>query len=364
MLINIEIGNILNSWLCNITCLLPFITQYILPGLVMIVSIISMLVLGHAYNWQPEMHRLRSREFVLHTIGSMTIFCLANMSILMCGGINCVVTIYEFLHTDVWEPLKDSMPLIVSLLTTMLGLLLTFRMIRPRIAIYPLVAYEVINGKYWLTFQIRNLGWLECIDMKVDLYECHFEPRVGGVNKVMKPIKLEPLSQSTMIDWKYSDSNDNTYLIEACNNVFERKIFKESGHFLELRVKLTHPLSRITKVFVQDYFAEDIHYGEFIEYKLRRFSNGDKQQKIDSLLKKDIMWRASRSMKIVEAILILLLFIGTSVTIVSTHGKDNIFLNECVVWLYYGFSMVIAVIEIIRQYVKRPIKSHLENTNI
>lgn len=363
MLINIEIGNILNCWLCNITCLLPFITQYILPGIVMIVSIISMLVLGHAYNWQPEMHRLKSREFVLHTIGSMTIFCLANMSILMCGGINCVVTIYEFLHTDVWEPLKESMPLIVSLLTTMLGLLLTFRMIRPRIAIYPLVAYEVINGKYWLTFQIRNLGWLECIDMKVDLYECHIEQRDGVANKVMTPIKLEPLAQSTMIDWKYGDSNDNAYLIEVCNNTFERNVFKASKKFLELRVKLTHPLSRITKVFVRDYTPHDIHYGEFIEYKLRRYSNGDKQKVINKLLKKDIMWRISRYLKDIEAVLILMIFVGTT-TILVLHNSDKNLLNDCIEWLFYGFSIVIAIVEITRQYIKRPIKSKIENTNI
>lgn len=368
MLINIKIGNILNCWLSSISdllCPLPIITQYILPGIVIVAAVISMFVLGRAYNWQPEMHRLRSREFVIHTVGSMAFFCVAGMGILMSGGIDSVISIYDFLHNVVLEPLRESLPLILSILTTMLGLLLTFRVIRPRVAIYPLAAYEVINGKYWLTFQVRNLGLLECIDMKVDLYECHFEPRDGGVNKVMKPIKLEPLSQSTMIDWKYSDSNDNTYLIEACNNIFERNIFKESKHFLELRVKLTHPLSRITKVFVQDYYAEDIHHGEFIEYKLRRFRNGDKQQHVNRLLKKDIMWRASRYMKIIEIMLILIVFLGTVVTIVLTHRKENpITPNECMVWLYYGFSMVIAVLEIIRQYVKRPIESQPEDTNI
>lgn len=365
MMANVEIKNTLDN-LAGIVVeslhQLP-IAQHIIPGIVILVAIISMFVLGHTYNQQPEMHRLKSREFIIHTIGSMTLFCFVSMSILMCGGIKSVVAIYDVLHSDVWEPLKESMPLVVSLSTTMLGLLLTFRLIRPRVAIYPLAAYEVINGKYWLTFQVRNLGWLECIDMKVDLYECHFEQRDGVVNKVMKPIKLEPLAQSTMIDWKYGDSNDNTYLIEVSNNTFERNVFKESGKFLELRVKLTHPLSRITKVFVRDYTSHDIHYGEFIEYNLRRYRNGDKQKVVNKLLKKDIMWRTSRYLKVIEATLILLAFIGMT-TMLVLHNSDKTLSYDCVEWSFYGFCMAIAIAEIIRQYFKRPTKSQLEDTNI
>lgn len=336
-----------------------FIIQYILPGIIIIATIIMMIVLWKAYGKDSRMHLHRSKEFVVHTIGSMLVICIGGMSVLMLDGLWAVENIYKWLHESLLEPTKSALPIVVSILTTFLGLLLTFRLIHPRIAIYPLAAYEINDRNSWLTFHVQNLGWFECIDMKAELFECSFQNRGIEINKKMDPLALEPLAQATIIDWHLGDTNSNTYLIETKYKVINRRQFAQSDHFLELRVKLTHPISRITKVYVQDFTPTDIHVGEFKGRYIMYDNDG-----IDKPVctEKVIAFMCARYLKMIEALCIIALFIVMVAYIVvnplcemPVRGFQHSF---------YIVIMITAIIELLRQFAKRPIQSKKTDTNI
>lgn len=336
------------------------IIQYILPGIIIIATIIVMIILWKAYGKDSRMHLHRSKEFVVHTIGSMLVICIGGMFVLIFDGLWAVENIYKWLHDSLLEPTKSALPTVVSILTTFIGMILTFRFIHPRIAIYPLAVYELGEKRdYWLTFHVQNLGWSECIDMKAELFDCHFQDRGFGFNKVMKDMKLVPLAQSTLIGWRLGHTNDNSYLIETEGKYFKKNIFARSDHFLELRIKLTHPISRITKVFVQDFMPTDIHYGEFIGDCLVVY-NDDTGRPISSPKVK--AFHRARRLKIVEAICLLSVFVISAAYIVTEPLCEMpIKFFHC---LFYLVVMSTAIIELIRQYAKRPIQSEKSDTNI
>lgn len=318
-------------------------------------ALISILILGHIYNKQPQLHRLRSKEFILHTLLSMLLICITGMLVVMYGGLEYISICYEVIHGFIAKS-RLAMPITTSLMTTIAGILITFLLIHPRITIYPLAAYETNQrGEYWLTFLVQNIGLTECIDMKADLYECEFQETGEDADKKMTPITLEPLSQSSVIGWSVGHLNDNSYFIETKGKQFKKNLFASSDHFLELRIKLTHPISRITKVFVQNYYPTDIHHGRFIEERLVRFPIEDHPKR----LSKEKLFIAARCMKIVEIICIAALYIGTFAYLVIKPSDTT-----CWCTTFDVCAILTAVLEIIRQYTKRPTNSNKINSNI
>ncbi len=331
------------------------IIRYILPSIVIVTAFISVFILGSSYRKQPQLHRLRSTEFILHTLASMLLICVVGMLVVMHGGFEYIFAYYEIIHGFV-EKSRLALPITMSLITTIAGILITFVLIHPRITIYPLAAYETNQKReYWLTFLVQNIGLTECIDMKVDLYECEFQETGKDADKKMNPITLEPLSQSSVIGWGVGHLNDNSYLVETKGKQFKKNLFASSDHFLELRIKLTHPISRITKVFIQHYYPTDIHHGRFVEDRLVRFPIEDHQK----LLPKEALFFAARCLRIIEITCAAILCVGTFVFIVVK--PTDIMCWSCA---FNIVAIVTAVMELIRQYVRRPINANKKDSNI
>lgn len=335
----------------------------VLPIAVLIIFVGVLLRLVKEYNKDKQLHLLRSRTFWVNSILPMTLISVGGMILLECGGLKVIIEWYSLFHDKI-QNLRLAMPITMGLLTTFIGLVVTFRLIHPRVMLYPLAAYEKINGKWWLSFLLKNNGWWECIDLKAELFECEFEKCGNDYNKKMEPIALDTLATASVIGWTFGHSNENTYLIETKYNVFHKKHFLQSDAILELRVRLTHPLSRITNVFIQHYKATDIHYGVFEGHGLVRFANGDQTARRKNLIMKDVFWRAANILKILEGVVfVFLLFVVCyCMTMANSHNPEC--LNMTVTSIFYWGMLLEAVLELIRQTLICPFDSKPNESNI
>ena len=341
---------------------LSILYRYIVPSIVILIALIFALLLVWKNNSPKELHRLQSREFVVRTLMCMLFVCGSSMAILMLGGLDFVIEAHSSILAKGIRPTNVALPIITKILITFIGLLLTFLLIRPRLSIHPLSVYEKNERTTWLTFQVWNLSLWESINMKAELFEYHFEDRGGKLNKVMKSLPLEPLANTSIIGWRLGYENESTYLVETKAGVFHKNKFINSNKRLELRVAVTHPISRITRVFVRDYSVEDIHYGEFQGHDLLRFSE-DNRSAYNDVLKKETLWRSARFWKTTEVILTVILLILICVCIVKQPGAHCSW-YQLATYGFYALSVLVATAEIARQWKGRPVVCSKENSSL
>lgn len=325
----------------------------ILPFIIFVSTVIVLLWLVKVYN-NEHLHRLKSRLFIIHTVFPIIVVGMGGMFVLWFGGIDCAADLYDKLHFNIVEPLRKTLPVTIRLLTTIIALLLTFIIVRPKLQIYPIAAYEISNNQYWLTFSVKNISWWDGFDMKAELFSYQIDSTDGRDNKAIKVIPLDITSKSSVLGWRLAHSNENTILVETKNQVFKKNQFKNSDNRLELRVTITHPLSRITKVFVREFTKFDIHHGEFIDHDIRRYSRENHQQVITKTLPKVTCWKIAERLKSIEFWIIILLIFEIGWYVTFTPSNENII---CIAsYLFYSAVLATGIMEIVRQILQRPMK--------
>lgn len=322
----------------------------ILPIIIILIAIIALGVVCCVTYKIATPHYMRQKHFFVNTILPLLLFSITNMAILESGGILQIAAWYDYLHLNFMSPLRSAFPTIISICTTILGLLVIFALLYPKLSIYPLGAYLKKDKKYWVAFLVRNNGLWEIYDMHAELY-AYIENSDG--HKQIKTIPLEITSKYPILEWRYGHENQNSIMIETKNNVIRRNKIREQNIQLELLVKVVHPLSRITKVYKQVFALSDIHYGYFKNYRLRRF-NIDTKEPIKKCLPKEILWRISNVLQYIEFLLLLVIIIGTCWYIIVPQTQEQIVCS--IEKGYYIMSLSIAIIEVTRQIMRCPIK--------
>ena len=183
----------------------------------------------------------------------------------------------------------------------------------------------------------------------------------GRDNKKITAVPLDITSKASVLGWRFAHSNENTILVETKDQVFKKDQFKKNCDRLELRVKITHPLSRITKVFVREFTMNDIHYGEFINHRLIRKSKKT-GHKIQRELPKIICWRIAELLKNIEFSILLLLLITMGWYVSFTPSNEIII---CVAsYCFYIAVLTTSIMEIVRQVMQRPMTCKLCESSI
>lgn len=323
-----------------------------------------MIVLGRicyaVYKYAP-VHTMRERAFWIHTIFPLLILCVLNIAMLRQGGILQLALWYDNLHLTVIEPLRAAFPIVVSICTTILGLLVVFSILYPSLSIYPYGAYVKDGHKYWLSFLMKNNSLWEIYGLEA--YLNVFEENQNNLgHKQISPVKLDLTSTYPILEWKFGHENQNSILIETKNNTINKNKLREKNAQFELLVKVMHPISRITKVYKQHFNLSDIHYGYFKNCRLYRYDPKDKTKHLLSRLLKEKLWEISNVLRQIELFLITawILLICWYI-IVNPHTEYGICVTE---WTYAWLSIVIAIIEMARQISKCPTKNIKTNTNL
>ena len=332
----------------------------ILPILVLTSSIIVLVALSIFY-YSKDPHCLRSRLFIIHTTLPMIVVGIGGMIVLYSGGLDLAADIYDRVHFNIIEPLTNALPITMKLLTTIFALLLTFIIVRPRIQIFPIAAYETSGNKYWLSFSVKNISWWDGFDMKAELYSYQIDNKDGRDDKRITDIPLDITAKTSVLGWRFAHSNVNTILVETKDQVFKKNQFKQNRERLELRVRITHPLSRITKVFIREFTMYDIHYGEFSNHKLIR-KDQEKIIEFKRELPKVICWRVSEWLKTLEFVFLLIVLIEIGWYVSFTPSNEYII---CVASYFFYIAVLVAgIMEIVRQIMQRPMTCELCESSI
>lgn len=336
------------------------IVNYILPIIVLLTIVIVLGWICYATYKYSAAHYMRKREFLSHTVVPLLVFGVFNMLILIGGGILQLVSWYDIIRLRVLDPLRAAFPITISICTTMLGLLVVFAILYPKLSIYPQAAYTREGHKYWYAFMVQNVGLWEIYDMQAQL-NTFVEDENNLGHKHVTPVELDITSYYPVLAWRFGHENQNSILIETKNNTLNKKKLHEDNAQFELHVKVMHPISRIIKEYTQTFALTDIHYGGFKNCRLYRYHAKD-GNKLSELLPKEIRWRVSNVLRQVEILLLIVWIFGVCGYIIYTPCEES---RICIAeWGYYWVSLIIAFVEISRQIARCPIKSKKVDSNI
>ncbi len=332
---------------------MPTYSVQIVSAIIILSAVFALGRIVVAVRKYADEHTMRTRAFWVHTLLPLVLLCILNMYILACGGLLSIATWYDNLRLSVTGPLRLIFPTIVSICTTILGLLVMFAILYPKLSIYPQGAYVTDGHKYWLAFLAKNTGFWEIYGLEA--YLNIIEESADNIgHKQIKPVRMDITSSYPILEWRYGHENQNSILIETKNNTINKKKLHEIHAQLELLVKVMHPISRITKVYQQTFALTDIHRGYFQDCRLIRY-NPKTKSFITNRLPQETRWIASNILKRIEVWLLLIWSIGIGWYIVTNPGSEH---TICMTESGYTIGAItIAIIEITRQLVRCPIES-------
>ena len=158
-------------------------------------------------------------------------------------------------------------PILVNIITTLMALFITFRLLRPRIMIYPEVLYEVRNVEdkhekmdttySHLIFQVWNQGLFPINNLHAELYACKRAKDTGNIHR--SEIKIAN-HDYTSLDWCLAHPDESKMLIYTEKEAFDKS---RGFDYLEFQVTAVHPVSNVTKTFTKIIYHENIHRGRF-----------------------------------------------------------------------------------------------------
>lgn len=281
---------------------------------------------------------------------------------------------------DVWnlqEITKDSIidkihnnlvvryPLITTIIGAFIALLCDYFIIHPKLYVSPNAFYVKdkcknengeVEEKEVLKWYIENRSLFDCIDIHIDAYECACNNKEGDLT--MKKIKLRVNDISTMAG-RWASNNDRAILVTAKDKSKE-ELLKDDFDYIEVVVKVTHALSRVTKVITQQYCRADIYNGVMENDKLYSAPNPKARAEILTLkagVQKRFMYArkfASYSMVAIIAMMIIKMAFITDEMLTGTLIFNVVIISSCVLLILFSLLRVIY---------KVPVYTNEENEN-
>ena len=256
-------------------------------------------------------------------------------------------------------------PLITTIIGAFIALLCDYFIIHPKLYVSPNAFYTMdkckkdngeIEEKEVLKWYIENRSLFDCVDIHIDAYECTCNNNEGDVS--MRKVDLRVNEIATMAG-RWASNNDKSITVTAPNKSKD-ELLKDDFDYIELVVKITHALSRVTKVITQQYYRADIYKGVMEKEKLFSGTNPRARAEILTLkagVQKRFMYArkfASYSMVAIIAMMIIKMVFITDEMLTGTWIFNVVIISACILLILFSLLRVIY---------KVPVYTNEENEN-
>ncbi len=161
----------------------------------------------------------------------------------------------------------------------------------------------------------------------------------------MDPVEMRVNDISTMAG-RWASNHDSAITVTA-KDVKKEDILKDEFDYIELVVKVTHALSRVTKVITQQYYKGDFYNGVMEQEKLYSGPNNRSRAEILTLkagVQKRFMYARKYAGYSITALILFLLtkmVFETSDTLTLTSILDVLIVSSCILLILFSFLRAI-----------------------
>lgn len=275
---------------------------------------------------------MNAKKLILQVISVLLVIAIAVIFVIG-DGFDIIIAIYKQLYLFI-HPRIENLPLVTSIIGTIIALFILFYIIRPHIVIYPYFTREFgADGKKHYQFLITNRGLYSVVNIQLQAKEV-IDITANTVNRI--PLNCENIPR--LSGWIFDPNNSYASFGYAETELMEKGEIKQ----VELEVIATHPISNVTRVstcaFKIDTVIEDACFNE------GKLTNGCKCHEFVILLSQAL------------TLLSYLLFVLVIVLILSKLSSqtrlydvlNDIFIGGVVFWTF--LSIMYNAIQIVENY--------------
>lgn len=227
--------------------------------MVILSTIMFMFSVCYHYHYDKEQHLYRSQYFV----SSCIVMFLINgviIALFVNKGLETAVVWHQKILW-VFDGVAERFPSIWKLVFTLLGLFLTFTLLRPHLKVGRIMVYVPKSNR--IIAHVRNRSFFSAFNVSAKMY---YIVNNKEENKVVDSLNLEENNQDKL-EWCFAHSNQKD--IEFATKPKDptiinalKKVEEEQG-FIEIRVTADHAISRVRRTIVQQFAKNDILVGKY-----------------------------------------------------------------------------------------------------
>lgn len=241
-------------------------------------------------------------------------------------------------------------PLLATIIGACIALMCDYFVISPKVYVSPNAYYSLDPNKKSdvLRFYIENRSLFDCIDIHIDAYKCKYKNKVGDLS--FKKIEL-PISDITTMSGRWASNNDKSIIVSAL--IKKEEVIDTNVEYIEIIVKVTHALSRVTKTITQQYYRADIYNGVMIKDKLMPHLDAPMDTEIITL-RASVQKRFMYARKFAEYSMFFTFLVILHKMIFETDGMiwfasfaNILILTGCVLSIFFSLLRIIYKIPVI-----------------
>lgn len=261
----------------------------------------------------------------------------------------------EYIINNMHDNLTAKYPLLTTIVGAFIALLCDYFVVYPKMYVSPNAFFTIqkkdkkdCNGQNGeteevLKWYIENRSLFDSIDIHVEAYKCTCFNQKGDIR--MEPVEMRVSNISTMAG-RWATNHDNAITITA-KDVKKEDILSDEFDYIELVVKVTHALSRVTKVITQQYYKADFYNGVMEQEKLYSGPKNKPRAEILTLkagVQKRFMYARKFAGYSITAIILIMLakmVFETNETLLLSSILNVLLVSNCILLIIFSILRVI-----------------------
>ena len=240
---------------------------------------------------ESQLHQLRERTYILSLLWAI----LLSAIVIACFNYDDIQFLINS-HNDILnieQQYSPKFPLLIKLSVSIIGIFTAFLLLRPKLYCHPIAAFNETDKK--LMFHIHNNSIFHAINTKIEASLFKIENEGAGDRYVVHKLNLEN-NDIPYLSWILGHDNQRSF--EVCTPICDINVLSYLQHEkiddiifegIELRIIVTHPISRNTTVFTRHFYLNDILNGYFDNRQfIGRDRNGDTHKYANNQCRRDI----------------------------------------------------------------------------
>ena len=227
-----------------------------------LIIIIAIIVIGfteymHRAYYKHE-HLYRTEGHVISSLWFVVI-CIFTLIVLYPSGLRH--NIIEW-HKTIIDTFKDVLPIVYAILVTILGIFITFYILRPNVKTSNVITYLPKTNQ--LIVNVRNNKLFPISGLQPTLYKCTNQSH----NQVLDKIDLD-ITNFHVLEWSWGHSDNKCIEFDTKESEQEKvkqtleEIKDNDNVCLLFSLSLTNMVSRTPFVLTKTYYKNDIIKGRF-----------------------------------------------------------------------------------------------------
>lgn len=273
-------------------------------GLIIIITIIVICFTEHMHRaYFKHEHLYRTERHVISSVWFIVV-CFFTLIVLCPFGLRHNIIIW---HKTILEIFKEVLPIVYSIIVTVIGIFVTFYLLRPNVKTSNVIAYLPYSDI--LIVNVRNNKLFPISSLQPTLYKCTIQSH----NQALDIIELD-LANFHVLEWRLAHSDKNCIEFATKESVKEKvrstleEIKNNDNVYLLFNLSVTNMVSRTPFVLTKTYYKNDIIKGKFKGGRMYEIlDNGKLGKKVS--VRQDYLDACHTFVKILEWILSIVLLI-------------------------------------------------------